>query len=124
MEVTAITERGKKKSNAGRKVKSQSPATGSLSRDSSVDTSPSHRFERDSILIVTRIIEATNDFKPVLSGPKPTPFMYWSRSKDYLCAMAIIKRYPDLTQIAEKHYSGVTLMAKKWAQLVKTKANN
>jgi hypothetical protein len=38
--------------------------------------------------------------------------------------MALIKRYPDLTEIGEKHYMGVTVMAKKWASLVKTKANN
>jgi hypothetical protein len=38
--------------------------------------------------------------------------------------MALIKRNPDLTKIAEKHYMSVTLMAKKWAPLVKTKANN
>jgi hypothetical protein len=104
-EVTALLDRGRRKSNAGRKVKSASPAVPTLSRESSVEKSPSHRFERDSILIVTRIIEATNDFKPVLSGPKPIPFMYWSRNKDYYCAMAIIKRFPNLMQIAEKHYS-------------------
>jgi hypothetical protein len=116
--------RGKRKSAAGRKVKSQSPAISSLSRDSSVENSPTQRFEKDSILLVTRCIEAVNEIAPVLHGPKPTPFLYWPRHKDYLCAMALIRRCPDLTEIAEKHYMGVTLMAKKWESIVKTKANN
>ena len=95
-----------------------------MSRDSSVDNSPSHRFEKDSVLLVTRCIEALNAIAPVMNGPKPTPFMYWPRHKDYLCAMALIKRCPDLKEIAEKYYTSITLMAKKWASLVKTKANN
>ncbi len=75
-------------------------------------------------MLVTRTIDATNDIAPVLSGPKPTPFLYWPRHKDYLCALALIKRYPDLNIIGEKHYKSAILMAKKWATLVKTKANN
>jgi hypothetical protein len=96
----------------------------SISRESSVENSPSHRFERDSVLLVTRYIEALNDIAPVTNGPKLTPFMYWPRHKDYVCAVALIKRCTDLTEIAEKHYTNVTLMAKKWASFVKTKANN
>jgi hypothetical protein len=95
-----------------------------MSRDSSVENSPTHRFERDSVLLVTRCIEALNDTAPVMKGPKPTPFMYWPRHKDYHCALALIKRFPDLKELAEKHCTSVTLMAKKWATLVKTKANN
>jgi hypothetical protein len=75
-------------------------------------------------LLVTRAIDAINDITPVLSGPKPTPFLYWPRHKDYVCALNLIKRYPDVTEIAEKHYTSDILMAKKWASLVKTKANN
>jgi hypothetical protein len=127
-EVVGISEdidpRSTRKSAAGRKVKSQSPALSSMSRDSSVDNSPSHRFEKDSVLLVTRCIEALNAIAPVMNGPKPTPFMYWPRHKDYLCAMALIKRCPDLKEIAEKYYTSITLMAKKWANMVKTKANN
>ena len=126
-EVEAISQvdlRSTRKSAAGRKVKSQSPAMSSMSRDSSVDNSPSHRFDKDSVLLVTRCIEALNDIAPVTHGPKKIPFMYWPRHKDYLCAMALIKRYPELTAIAEKYYTNVTVMAKKWADLIKTKANN
>ena len=127
-EVVGISEElgppSARKSAAGHKVKSQSPSLSTMSRDSSLDNSPSHRFERDSVLLVTRCIEALNDIAPVMNGPKPTPFMYWPRHKDYLCALALINRYPDLKQIAEQHYRGVTEMAKKWASLVKTKANN
>jgi hypothetical protein len=114
----------KMKSPAGRKVKAASPFFGNISRESTVENSPTHRFERDSILLVTRTIDATNDIAPVLSGPKPTPFLYRPRHKDYLCALTFIKRYPDLTAIAEKHYTSALLMTKKWATLVKTKANN
>ncbi len=114
-----LDPRSTRKSAAGRKVKSQSPALSSMSRDSSLENSPSHRFERDSVLLVTRCIEALNDIAPVMNGPKPTPFMYWPRHKDYICAISLIKRCPDLKDIAEKHHSSVTLMAKKWATLVR-----
>ena len=117
---------GNRKSAAGRKIKAASPAvsSSSLSRESSVGTSPGHRFENDSIMLLTHCIEATHDIVPVINGPKPRPFLYWQRHKDYLCAMMLIKRYPNLCEVADKHYGSVQLMAKKWAVLVRTKANN
>jgi hypothetical protein len=113
-----------RKSPAGRKLKAKSPAMPPLSTESSVANSPTHRFEQDSVMLLTHCIEATNDITPVFHGHKPRPFLYWQRHKDYLCAMLLIKRSPDIVEIAEKHYSSVKAMAKKWAVMVRTKANN
>ena len=116
-----------RKSAAGRKIKAASPAVSNnstLSRETSVDTTPANRLENDSILLLTHCIEATHEIVPVLTGPKPRPFLYWQRHKEHLCAMMLIKRYPNLSAIAEKHYGSVQQMAKKWATVVRTKANN
>ncbi len=101
-----------RKSAAGRKIKANSPTVPPLSTESSVTNSPTHRFEKDSVMLLTHCIEATNDIAPVFHGHKPRPFLYWQRHKDYLCAMLLIKRSPQLVEIAEKHYSSVKVMAK------------
>ena len=123
---TKAPSNGNRKSPAGRKVKAASPAVSSsaLSRESSVQSIPAHQAENDSIALFTHCIEATHDIVPVMNGPKPRPFMYWLRHKDYLCAMMLIKRYPELCEMAETHYGSVQIMAKKWAVPVRTKANN
>jgi hypothetical protein len=123
---TKAPSNGTRKSPAGRKVKAASPAvsSSSISRESSVQSIPAHRAENDSIALFTHCIEATHDIVPVMNGPKPRPFMYWPRHKDYLCTMMLIKRYPNLCEMAETHYGSVQLMAKKWAVAVRTKANN
>ena len=116
--------RAYRKSQAGRKIKANSPAMPPLSTESSSANSPQLRFDQDSVTLLTHCIEATNDIAPVFHGPKPRPFMYWQLHKDYFCAMLLIRRYPELVDIAEKHYSSVKLMAKRWAGIVRTKANN
>lgn len=124
---TKVPPSGNRKSAAGRKIKAASPAVSnnsSLSREPSVDTTEANRLENDSILLLTHCIEATHEIVPVLNGPKPRPFLYWQRHKEHLCAMMLIKRYPNLSAIAEKHYGSVQQMAKKWGSVVRTKANN
>ena len=124
---TKVPPSSNRKSTAGRKLKATSPAVSnnsSLSREPSLDTTPANRFENDSILLLSYCIEATHEIVPVLTVPKPRPYLYWGRHKEHLCAMMLIKRYPNLSAIAEKHYGSVLQMAKKWASVVRTKANN
>jgi hypothetical protein len=42
----------------------------------------------------------------------------------YLCVLFICRRYPDLVEMAMTYHGGVPQMARKWARVVRKKANN
>ena len=76
-----------RKSAAGRKIKAASPAVSNnstLSRETSVDTTPANRLENDSILLLTHCIEATHEIVPVVE---------WTKAKA-LFVLATAQRLP------------------------------
>jgi hypothetical protein len=43
---------------------------------------------------------------------------------DLMCPLIVCSRYPDVIDIANQYHNGVPEMAKKWAKLIRKKANN
>ena len=85
------------------------------------------RDNHESVMLKSRVIEATHDITPkVPNDPSVNsePFMYWHAKKPESCATKLIMRYPDLILYAEKHYFGVTAMSRRWASVVSRKATN
>ena len=85
------------------------------------------RDNRESVMLLSRVIEATHDITPVSAHDESVnqePFMYWHAKKAESCATKLILRYPDLIQYAEKNHFSVNAFARKWASVVSRKATN
>jgi hypothetical protein len=75
--------------------------------------------ELSALLIHAR--EAFNDIRP--RNPPVKPFIYWDPEVTFACAAMLVSRFPHLQDMARR-YDKSNDLAKKWAQKVKTQANN
>jgi hypothetical protein len=97
------------------------------SNTSSAGHNVASRNNHESVMLKSRVIEATHDISPRVPNDNTVntdPFMYWHAKKPKSCALKLIMCYPDLIGYAEKHYFGVAAMARKWASIVSRKATN
>ena len=75
----------------------------------------------EKTLMLVRVREAFSDIGP--HNPPLPPFIYWDPAISYSCAAKLIARSPQLTLMAAA-YDRPHDLAKKWATVVRTQANN
>jgi hypothetical protein len=72
----------------------------------------------------TLLAEVRMQFSDIIPHEPPLPpFIYWDPAVSYSCAAKLIARVPELQDMAATYDRPLDL-AKKWAQVVRTQANN
>jgi hypothetical protein len=72
----------------------------------------------------TLLAEVRMQFSDIIPHEPPlAPFIYWDPAVSYSCAAKLIARVPELQDMAATYDRPLDL-AKKWAQVVRTQANN